>query len=338
MAWRTVWSVVIDGQDVSSKMAPYLESITVTDKAGSSSDSCSLSLDDTGGKIRLPQPGGSVTVKLNGVQVFSGIIDSVKSSGSRSGGRSLSVSAKGFDVKGKAKEPQRLHQDGGTIGDFLKKIGSKAGFEIKIDPLLANIVRDYIAADGESLLHVGEKLARELGATFKLRGPLAVLAKHGGDFGLPKISGLFNTDGAGNLISWDIEPLSTRKVFKAVEVPYVDRKNGVPLIYRTEAGETGARAEAVNLVRSVAHDKDQAKDIAEARKAQIERDGGKGRVTLNLTPEAQAEALFTLKGTRAGVDGTYRIVSVTHSASRSGGATTDLELQQPQDGAGTDSR
>ncbi|KZM41824.1 late control D family protein, partial [Labrenzia sp. OB1] len=97
MAWKTDWSVVIDGNDISSQMSNYLETITVTDKAGASSDSCSLRMDDTGGAIRLPQPGGSVLVRLNGVQVFAGIIDSVKSSGSRSSGRSLSVSAKGFD-------------------------------------------------------------------------------------------------------------------------------------------------------------------------------------------------------------------------------------------------
>ncbi len=57
MSWKTQWTVLIDGQDVSSKMANYLEQITVTDKAGASSDSCSLTLDDAGGQIKLPQPG-----------------------------------------------------------------------------------------------------------------------------------------------------------------------------------------------------------------------------------------------------------------------------------------
>jgi len=338
MAWTTTWSVTVDGKDVSSALSNYLESITVTDKAGASSDSCSLKLDDTGGKIRLPQPGGSVMVRLDGVQVFTGIIDSVNSSGSRSSGRSLSVSAKGFDVNGKAKEPQRIHQDEGTVGDFLKTLARKAGFDMKIDPALGSVVRDYIAADSESLLHIGEKLARELGATFKLRDTMAVLAKHGTDFGLPRIMGLFNTNGSGNLISWDIEPVSTRAVFKQVTVPYFDWKEGLPKDFKTDSGAAGEKAEAVNLVRAPARDEDHARDIAEGRKQQIEREGGKGRVTLDLAPEAQAEALFQLKGTRAGVDGSYRIVSVTHKASRSGGATTDLELQQPQDGAGTDGR
>lgn len=338
MAWKTKWSVLVDGKDVSSQMANYLESITVTDKAGVSSDSCSLRLDDTGGQIRLPQPGGSVVVRLDGVQVFAGIIDSVKSSGSRSSGRSLSVSAKGFDVNGKAKEPQRVHQDEGTVGDFLKTVAKKAGFDMKIDPALANIARDYIAADAESLLHVGEKLARELGGTFKLRENMAVLAKHGADFGLPLVKGLFSTSGGGNLISWDIEPVSTRAVFKEITVPYFDRKDGLPRDYKTGSGAAGDTAKAVNLVRSVARDESHAKEIAEGRKQQIEREGGKGRVSLDLTPEAQAEALFQLSGTRPGVDGTYRIVSVTHKADRSGGATTDLELQQPQEGVGTDIR
>ncbi|WP_298981599.1 contractile injection system protein, VgrG/Pvc8 family [uncultured Roseibium sp.] len=338
MTWKTKWAVTVDGQSVTAAMTPYLQSITVTDQAGSSSDSCSLVLNDSGGRLRLPQPGGAVSVSLDGVNVFTGIIDSVKSSGSRGSGRMLSVSAKGFDVAGKAKEPVQLHQDDGSVGDFLTKVAKKAGFNMKVDPALANIVRDYIASDGESFLHTGERLARELGGTFKLRGTEAVLAKHGVDFGLPLITGLFNTNNTGNLISWEIEPLSTRPAFNQVEVQYFDRKEGQPKTYRTDSGEAGARAQAVNRVRSVAHDENQAKDIAEARKAQIEREGGKGRVTLNLEPSAQAEALFQLSGTRSGVDGTYRITSVTHKANRSGGATTDLELQQPQDGAGTDSR
>ncbi|MDN3719409.1 hypothetical protein QW131_09865 [Roseibium salinum] len=183
-----------------------------------------------------------------------------------------------------------------------------------------------------------KKLARELGGTFKLRGPLAVLAKHGQDFGLPLIKGFFTGDSSGNLISWDIEPVSTRSVFKSVEVPYFDRKKGEPKTHKTESGAAGERSEAVNVVRHVAYDERQARDIAEARKQQIEREGGTGRVKLDLMPEAQVEALFQLSGTRPGVDGTYRIVSVMHSASRSGGATTSLELQQPQDGAGSDSR
>lgn len=50
---------------------------------------------------------------------------------------------------------------------------------------------------------------------------------------------------------------------------------------------------------------------------------------MDLTPEAQAEAPFKLTGARQGVDGTWRITSVTHKANRGGGSTTSLEIKEP---------
>lgn len=338
MTWTTDWSVSVGGTPMTDGMRPYLQSIRVTDKAGSASDSCSLTFDDTAGQIRLPQPGSSVAVSLNGVPVFRGVSEVPKSRGGRGAGRTLQVSAKGFDVRGKAKEPQLMHQDDGSIGDFLKKLGEKAGFNTDVDPALRNIMRDYIVADGESFLYMGEKLARELGGTFKLRGKDAVLTKLGGEFGLPEISGLFGQGGlSGNLISWDIEPLSSSEIFGEVAVRYFDRPSGE---IRTQRSQSDAEqtSPALYLVRSVARDESHAREIAEGRTREIEREGGAGSVTLDLTPSAQAEALFHLTGTRSGVDGTYRIVSVTHQASRSGGATTTLKLKQPQGGAGQDTR
>lgn len=340
MAWKTNWDVVIDGRSMASAFANYLISITVTDKAGSSSDSCQLVLDDTGGQIKLPQKGSKVAVFLNGVRVFYGIVDKPQSSGSRGAGMKLSVTAKGFDIRGKAKEPQRLHQDDGTVGSFLQKVAGKAGFNLKIDQALAGIQREYLAADGESLLHIGERLARELGGTFKLRGTDAALIKLGIDYGLPQISGIFAMDasGTGNVIDFNIEPIVNRSVFRDIEVSYFDRQAGEVLKHVSQAGEAGQRAEATNVIRNIVHDKKQAENIAEARKEESERKAGEGSVRLDLEPSAQAEGLFTLTGTRPGVDGTYRITSVTHTADRNGGSMTSLKLEQPHSGAGSDDR
>lgn len=54
--------------------------------------------------------------------------------------------------------------------------------------------------------------------------------------------------------------------------------------------------------------------------------------------EAQAEAPFVFSGARAGVDGTYRISSRTHRADRGGGSITELQIKQPEGGAGKDTR
>ncbi|MEP4031208.1 late control D family protein [Roseibium polysiphoniae] len=336
--WKTEWQVEVDGQDMTSGMRPYLTDISVTDEAGAASDRCSLTFDDTDGVLKMPTPGGSVRVRLNGVQVFSGVLEAPRSTGSRGGGRKLSVSAKGFDPAGKAKEPQALHQDDGTVGGFLKKLGERAGIDVEVGPELASLARDYLVADHESLLHVGERLARELGGTFKLRdGNRAVLIKRGLDHALPAVACRFSGARA-NGISWSISPVTGRKTFKSVKVRYFDRETADFHEEEVAVEQDRDGPDTVNRVRTAAADKQQATQIAEARSEEIRRDGGEGTVTLDLAPEAQAEGLCMVSGARPGINGSYRIVSVTHRASRSSGATTTLSLKQPGDGAGLDDR
>lgn len=340
--WTVQWSVSVDGQDITDRLRPHLLSISVSDKEGQESDSCQISIDDAGGQIRLPRKGAPLTVALQGAQVFSGFVDSCRSSGARGGGRTLSVSAKGFDPAGKAKEPQQLHQDEGTIGDFLQKLGEKAGFDVKVVPEIAKMVRPYLAADGESLLHTGQRLARELGGTFKLRGNEAVLVRRGLDLGLPGVTGTVSEAG-GNVISWNISPFTTRPGFTKATVTYFDRESASFKEQNVEVDLGDKAANKTNspsrlLIRSPAADKDQAKAMAEAQATDMARSGGEGTVVLDATPEAQAEGLFTLRGARPGVDGVYRIRSVTHQGSRGSGTTTSLDLGEPGEGAGEDTR
>jgi phage protein D len=88
----------------------------------------------------------------------------------------------------------------------------------------------------------------------------------------------------------------------------------------------------------LAPDEQTAKRRAKGRKAKSEREGGGGTVRILLDPKAKAEGTLVLKGTRPGIDGTYRITGVTHKIDRSGGAETTLEIKQPQGEAGKDER
>ena len=334
MSWSVNWSVAINGTDRTGGMAKYLTDISVTDKAGVTSDSCSLTFDDTAGQLRLPHNDEEIMIRLNGVKVFSGIVSAVRSKGDLGGGRMLSVTGKGVDTRGKAKEGQRFHMDDATLGNFLKKSAEKAGFSIDVHADLASLKRSYWSNDRQSFLHLGERMARELGATFKVRGKKAVLAPRGLDLGLPAIVGVVGS----NVISWDISPDLGRGRFSAGSIDYLDRETG-KIETANESFDTGAsKAEATQVGRELAANKDEAKQKLKGRKQDANREGGKGSVVLNITPSAQAEGLFTLSGARAGVDGTYKITSVTHKASRSGGATTSLQLEQPQGGAGVDGR
>ncbi|MBX9467193.1 MAG: late control D family protein [Rhizobium sp.] len=329
--WSVDWRVSVGGDDFTEAMRPYLIDISVTDKDGTASDSCSLTFDDSDGAIDLDMEGKSIEVELNGISVFLGTVETARSQGSRGGGRVVPVTAKGFDTRGKVKEAQAFHLDDATLGDFLSEAGRQAGITIEVDPSLASITRDYWSADFESVLSLGEKIAREVNGTFKLRGNRGVLVPRGG-VALPTVHGIVGP--GGNVISWDIAPFTGRAAFTKAKARWFDRKAATFREEEIEIDLGRDLPEAANVVRMPAGDADQAKLQAEGRKSEAERDAGGGSVELDLTPEAQAEAPFTLTGARRGVDGTWRIVSVAHKANRAGGATTGLEIKEPGAAAG----
>ena len=339
MPWTVDWQVEVDGISATDAMRPFLQDITVTDKDGTASDTCALVLDDRDAQLRLPRQGARVAVLLEGVRVFTGIVDGVRSQGKRGEGRTLRIGAKGFDSRGKATEPQRFHADDASLDDFLGRAARQAGLTLKVDPAFAGIVRDYWSAETESVIHLGHRLARELGGTFKVRGTQAVLAQRGADLGLPTIEAVVgDQERPGNVIGWDIEPLEGRRVFTRARTSYFDRAAAAVKHEDVSFDANDGRPEATNLVRSSAHDASQARGIGEARKTESEREAGTGTLELDLAPEAQAEGLVRLKGARAGVDGTYRMAGVTHKANRSTGALTNLDVKQPGGGAGKDER
>jgi len=271
--WRVKWGVSVGGQDLTSAWAPSLIDISVTDKAGEASDSCTLTIDDTLGKVRMPSKRTPIIVTLESVKVFGGFVEKVESSGSRSGGRLLKVQGKGFDTGGKAKEPQAFHIDDTDLGGYLTKLAERAGLNIEVDDALAAIKQDYWAADGESFIAVGQQLARKFGGTFKIRGDKAVFAKRGGGQspgGMPL--GVTEAAFGKNLISWSITPKDPRRKFAAGKARWFDRASAAFKELDLDFGD--AEHEALNLVRSITADEGDAGAVLEARKGDSEREGG----------------------------------------------------------------
>lgn len=330
--WTVDWAVYVTGQNMTDRFRPYLIDIEVTDKAGESSDTCSLTLHDDLA-VAFPAERAEVMVAINGIEVFVGYVDTSRSSGSRGGGRLIKVGAKSYDLRGKAKDGQTFHKDDATLQDFLGEAAQKAGYSLHVDQSLAGKQRPYWVADNESFVELGERLAREFNATFKLRGDQAVLVPRGATL-LATVRGIVGP--GGNVISWDIAPYTGWGKYSTAKARWFDRKEAK--FKEKDITIEGVEADSTDITRALAADEGQAEDIANGRKSQSNREAGGGSVELTLTLEAQAEALFALSGARPGVDGTYRIETVTHKASRSGGATTRLELKEPQDGAGKDSR
>lgn len=326
--WGADIQVLVGGKDRTGVMLPYLIDVSVTDKAGKSSDSCSLTFDDTDDVISLDMEGAEIEVVMNKTSVFEGVVETARSTGSRGGGRLVPVTAKSFDTRGPAKQPLAFHRDETTLGGFLSDAAKKAGFTMEVDPAFAPIARDYFSAEYESFLDLGEKFARELDGTFKLRGKKAVLVKRGAT-SLATAYGVVGP--GGNVISWDIAPFTGRPQFQKAEARWFDRKKAE---FKTETVDLDVGGDASNIIRLPMGDEDQAKARAGARKGEAKRGKGGGTIVTDLMVEAQAEAIFMLSGAKRDADGPWRIDGVTHHANRSGGAITTHDVKEP--GAGED--
>lgn len=337
-----LFRVVVDGQNITAKLNPILVDISVTDKAGVNSDSASIRLDDKGGGLVMPSPGDPIEIALGWEEVgvgvvFAGVVDEVRASGSRSEGRSLSITAKGMDTRGKAKQGQRKHFDETTIGDALKKVGEAAGIDVSVDSALANIKRPYILLDDESFVAFGERLAREVGGTFKIVGSQAMLAKRNGgkSVGGQELSSVSATWGS-NLHSYDISPILGRPVEKEALRRWYDRKKAKWEKETTETGTEGGTTVKAPIFSDA--DRDRAKEQSMSDAAESDRRSGEGSVTIEGNIAAQPEGVCIVQGCRPGVDGSYRIEGVSHSYSRGSGFVTTIELGQPKGAAGKDSR
>lgn len=343
MARKSVCTITVDGVDVSSKIRPLLHSLSISDKAGTASDTVNITLDDTDGQITFPRDGARIEVKLGdennpAALTFRGVIDEVRSSGSRSSGRVITLSGKGFDTKGKPKETKRKHWDNETLGSVMKDAADIGGIgNVKIDDDLAAITRPYWAMQGESFIAFGQRVAREVGGTFKISDDTAIIVRRsGGKSATGQTLATVIAKYGDNLISWDVAPVIGRARYAKSKVRWFDKKTGT---YKTEDVEVksgGATAE--HGERFTSADSGEARSQAGSSGKESERGSGGGSISIDGTAHAQPEGLVELIGARVGIDGTYRIDAVNQEYSRSSGWTTKIDLKEPQGEAGKDER
>lgn len=336
MSKRAAFNVTVAGTNITTALLPVLIGLRVSDKVGTHTDSADLEIDDTEARIILPRKGAKVSIGLGweseGMRVvFRGTVDEVTSSGNRGSGRRLKITAKGMDTTGPAKEGQQRHWDDATVETIIRDAGGFAGIaNIEIDPALRSLTRSYFEMRDESFIAMGERLAREIGANFRIVDDTAILSKRNADY-----QAAVRAVWGDNLHSWTITPQLGRPQFSAVRARWYDMAAaGWQMVQRS----TGLDVSAIHAARLARADATEASQQTDSDAATAERDAGEGTVTIEGNTAAIPDGLCIVAGTRPGIDGAYRIEAVTHTVTRAGGFVTDLELRQPRDGAGADPR
>ncbi|ACI92729.1 putative phage late control D [Afipia carboxidovorans OM5] len=341
---QAIFQAFVGGNAVSESFNQRLESLTVTDKAGTTSDAASVTLDDSDGCLLMPGVGDPMTLNLgwdiSGVGlVFDGIIDTIRSAGTHGGGRTMTITAKGFDPKGKAKEPLEFHKDDASLQDFMSEAAGKAGLTFKAHGSVGSIQRPYWSAGTESFIHLGQRIANEIGAQFKIHGTVGIM--------YPKNAGLAVSGAAltgitalwgDNLIDWDISPVLARPRFERARARFYDPNKAKWMEKIIEIQPQGPSSSATHTHRITRADDGEAQEAATQNQRSSERERGGGSVTIVGNPAAQPEGSCTVIGARHGIDGTYKIEGVEHTLVRGSGYRTRLDLKHPEGDVGSDNR
>jgi uncharacterized protein len=331
MSRKAIFSVLVGGSDIAAALGPFLLSIDVRDGAGTSTDTATIVLDDAERVLTFPTPNAQMTILLGFegagmAQVFSGTVDEVRFSLNRGSGSNIEISAKGIDTGGKVKEPQNRHWDGATIGQIMRDAGATAGVgTVRIDEELGAIVRPYENMNDESFLAFGERIAGEIGGTFKIRNDAAVMVKKGaqrapGGQPLPQVI----ARRGDNLIAAEVSPYVGRHRYSQIRVRYYDAKAAQHDEVVIDTDLQGVEASSVG--RFTAPDRESAVQKANSLKAEAERGSSVGNVQIDGNPLAQPEAPCALIGVREGIDGVYIIDGVGHRYDRGSGYTTQIDL------------
>lgn len=338
----SVLKVIVAGQDVSSRWLPTLKSASVTRAAREASDTAKFTFADPDGSTFMPQTGDPIIAYMghteDGVgQVFEGFVDSVRSSGSKKQGREISVSASSVDNKSKVKAQGLRSKEESTFGDVAKEWGDKAGVQVTVAGDLSAELRSYWIMQHESFMGWGQRMAREFGASFKVIGSRAFFAplNEGISASGKQLTGITAAWGV-NLEDWDISPISGRPQFSKVKGRHYDAFKAKWIEVDQAVKDAGVDIEFRPLIGSA--DEANAKQSSKSASKDSEREKGQGSITILGDYAAEPEAKVTVRGVRAGIDGTYLIDSVTHNLDKESGFQTQLTLRQPSGGAGVDSR
>lgn len=342
MLRKPLFAVEVNGVDYTARFRPLVKSIETNDRSGVATDSASILIADRNGSVKLPAEGDRMRILLgdtvDGIGVaFSGFVSDVQSRGAKGGGRELDISAKGVDPRSKAREGQGRHLDDASFADAAKEFAGRAGIdEVVVAPELGQIERTYWSMQFESFMHWGQRISREIGATFKMQDGKAIFlpsnsGKSASGLDLPTITAAWGV----NLLNWSITTTTSRERSSRVRARYYDERKArwIDKEAEVEGGDGPAFTD-----RFTSSSERNADSRARALKGRAERNGGEGSVTIVGTALAKPEASLVIVGARPGIDGKYLIDGVRNRLTKRGGFASTCELRRPTDGAGKDDR
>ena len=333
--------LIVDGLDLTARIAPRLESLNLTDARGFEVDTLDVSLSDHDGALAIPRRGATVSLALGWAgepleDKGTYLVDEVEHTGAPD---RLAIRARSADLRSSLTKKLECSYHALTLGDILRTIAGRNGLEAIIPADLAALDTAHLDQTGESDANLLTRLAREHGAIATVKAGKLLFIRPGqattaSGQPLPPVVITRSSGDAHRFLVAD------RASFTAVRANYHDVKLGARafVVVGTEETIDGTEVEtptqptAANLkeLRHTYASRTNAQRAAKAELARIQRGLATFQITLahgraDLFPEVPV----TVRGFKAEIDATnWLITRATHRVDGQGFVTMlDLEMQ-----------
>lgn len=318
------WRVVLDGTDLTERIAPRLLDLTLTECRGGEADQLDLRIHDHDGKMALPKRGVRLAVALGWkatglVDKGTFIVDEVEYSGAPD---IITVRARSADLTADMRTRRERSWHNTTLGTVLNTLAGEHGLTPRVAEALARIKLPHLDQANESDMNLLTNLGQRFDAVATVKDGALVFAPIGAGTTatgkpLPTVM-LSRRDGDQHRYS-----VADRDAYTGVRAYWVDKGKA-----QRQSVLVGTDDNAKRLRESYA-DEATARQHAHAELVRVKRGVAKFNFNLALgRAELFPEQIIVAQGFKPELD-TQRwlIAKVRHKVDGAGGFTSALELE-----------
>jgi len=333
-----IYKVVVSGTNITELVKTRLLSISISDSAGTDSDTVELNLDDRDAKLEIPKIGVEMEVWLGYketglVKMGSYVIDEVGLSGAP---ESMSIRGKAASMTGEesVKDQKTRQWKDISLSDLVSKIAKEHGLTPKVDSEMQGYFLKDLAQTEESNIHLLTRIAEDYDAVVKVTSNYLIFAKKGNSKAVSGESVPPVIIARGQCKSGYHVTFAERDSFKSVKAKW-HNKATAKVEYVDSAGRHRKKKPTENLVtetsgkqpqKTLRHTFDTKEQAEAACRAEMEKLGrGSSKLSLPLSigmPTIAAEGYITLTGFREGINGNWNVTNVSHNWSNSGAVSS----------------
>lgn len=318
------WRVVLDGQDLTDRIAPRLIDLTLTEDRSGEADQLDLRLHDHDGKMALPRRGVTLAVAIGWKD--SGLVDKgtfevdeVEYSGSPD---VICIRARSANLTQSLRNRRERSWHATTLGDVVRAIAGEHGLTARVADKLAGVALPHLDQANESDANLLTRLGKRFDATATIKNGALIFApigsgKTASGMALPTFV-LTRRDGDQHRYS-----VADRDAFSGVRAHWNDKKGA-----RRKSVLVGKDDNAKSLRETYDSEKS-AREHAAAEFKRVQRGEGKFDYTLAFgRADLSPEAIVSVQGFKPEIDRQRWLVSrVTHSIASNIGFTSAIELE-----------